>query len=183
LRSHTHSHERVVGGARRDPAAGGDIAEERSGFPGYTAIGGHQHLVDLASRLTGLQKAVHADDACLCRWPRRPLRPGRSRRSHRSRRTLRPGRSQRPRRSRGTGITFGTWPALAAIRDTNRYGNHGEEPHEAHRILTIVGSVSVPQIWLTRPMVPLPAFAHCRPLCPLPGCYRGYDPAPGCRAR
>src|ERR1700738_3050300 len=116
LRSHAHSNERAVGGAGRDPAGGRNFGEECRRFPGYTAIGGYQHLVHVATRLTRLQNAVHPDDARLRRRPRWALGPGRSRRSHRPRRALRAGRSRWPRRPRRTGFPLGPggpWPQLA----------------------------------------------------------------------
>jgi hypothetical protein len=74
----------------------------------------------------------------LRRRPRWALGPGRSRRSHRPRRALRAGRSRWPRRPRRTGFPLGTRWILAAISDANQYSNDGDEPREAHRILTIV---------------------------------------------
>ena len=109
------------------------------------------------------------------RRPRWALGPGRSRRSHRPRRALRAGRSRWPRRPRRTGFPHGTRWTLAAISDANQYSNDGDEPREAHRILTIVPQRPRATNLGDAPggsVIPLRSLQAV--LCPSLGCYRGY---------
>jgi hypothetical protein len=121
-RCRAHRHQRAVG--RPNAARGGVFGQEPGGAAGGSAIGGHQHLVDIALRRACGCAAGLANDANRCRltgrtgrawWTRRPRRSGVARGPWRTRIARRPWR-----------------PVLAAPRHPCQQNNHSGYSDDTH---------------------------------------------------